>query len=197
MKVLRIAGLLLFLSLNLYSKGFDSGKARGLFMSFAIGPRIPINEFSSAHSLGYGMDLEVSYTDNDFLPLFFYGRVGYEHYPGSSDYYRRTNYSSISTNSIPINIGTRLYLPPLLQDIVLVIPIIEFSGSYMYYERSHQFKLDSGIQSYLEDKSKFGFQAGAGISMFIIELTGYYNYYPQNEYLSADIKVRIPIYIKF
>lgn len=166
-------------------------------MSFAIGPRIPINEFSVAHSLGYGLDLEISYTDNEYVPLFFFGKVGYEHYPGASEYYRRTKYSSISTNAIPINAGARLYLPPLIQDIVIVIPIIEFAGSYMYYERTHEFKLDSGIKSYIEDKSKFGFQAGAGISMFIIELTGYYNYYPQNEYLSADIKVRIPIYIKF
>lgn len=197
MNSIKTSILLFFISISIYAQPFGSGKASGLFMSFAIGPRIPINEFSSAHSLGYGLNLEISYTDNDYIPLFFFGKVGYEHYPGTSEYYRRTSYSSISTNAIPINIGARLYLPPLLQDIVIVIPTIEFAGSYMFYERSHQFKLDSGIKGYIEDESKFGFQAGAGISMFIIEFTGYYNYYPQNEFLSADIKVRIPIYIKF
>jgi len=188
--------LLLIFYINGYSQFMDPGKARGLFMSIAIGPRIPISSFSNSQIMGIGFNVEISYTDNEFIPLFLYAKAGYEHYPGSIDFYRRTQYSSITTNAIPLNAGFRLFFPPILENIVLLIPIIEAGGSYLIIEKSHQFKMDSGRNNYLEDNSKVGFHIGGGFSMFLIELAGTYNYYPDYEYLSADVRLRIPIFIK-
>lgn len=188
--------ILAFSPVMIFSQPLDSGRARGLFFSLAIGPRIPISEFANSQSLGVGINVDVSYTDNTYLPLFVYGRIGYEHYPGSADYYRRTDYSSFTVNTVPLNAGVRFYLPPLLKDIVLLIPAVEFGGSFAVFEKSHQFKIDSGRTNFLEDNTKFGFHAGAGLSMFLIEIMGTYNYYLNNEYLSADIRVRIPVFIK-
>lgn len=181
---------------QIFSQTLDQGRARGLFLSLAIGPRIPISEFANSQALGVGINVDVSYTDNTYLPLFVYGRIGFEHYPGSADYYRRTNYSSFTVDAVPLNAGVRFYLPPLVKDIVLVIPAVEFGGSLAFFEKSHQFKLDSERNNFIEDNTKFGFHAGAGLSMFLIEIMGTYNYYLNNEYLSADIRVRIPVFIK-
>ncbi|MGE5682555.1 MAG: hypothetical protein ACM34K_16940 [Bacillota bacterium] len=187
---------LLVLQAFTFAQTLDQGRARGLFLSLAIGPRVPISEFANSQAIGVGINVDVSYTDNTYLPLFVYGRIGYEHYPGSSDYYRRTDYSSFTVNAIPLNAGVRFYLPPLIKDMVLLIPAVEFGGSFAFFEKSHQFKLDSGRNSYLEDNTKLGFHAGAGLSMFLIEIMGTYNYYLNNEYLSADVRVRIPVFIK-
>ncbi|MGE5411891.1 MAG: hypothetical protein ACM3MI_13095 [Clostridiales bacterium] len=187
---------LLLLPLAIFSQPLDQGRARGMFFSLAIGPRIPVSAFANSQSLGVGINMDISYTDNTYLPLFVYGRIGYEHYPGSADYYRRTDYSSYTVNVVPLNAGVRFYLPPLVKDMVLIIPAVEFGGSFAIFEKSHQFKLDSGRNNFLEDNSKLGFHAGVGLSMFLIEIMGTYNYYLNNEYLSADLRVRIPVFIK-
>lgn len=165
-------------------------------MSVAIGPRIPISSFANSQNLGIGFNLEFSYTDNEFIPLFLYANAGYEHYPGSIDYYRKTDYSSLTTHGIPLNAGIRFFLPPILENIVLLIPIIEAGGSFLIIEKSHQFKMDSGRNNYLEDDTKIGFHIGGGFSMFLIEIAGSYHYFPGYEYLSADVRLRIPLFIK-
>lgn len=191
---------IIFLLIALYScsfaQNFDSGKARGLFLSFAVGPRIPIAESAKSEALGMGINVGLSYTDNEYIPLFVYAKLGYEHYPGAMDLYRRTNYSSFTTNVIPINIGARIFLPPIVKDIVLLIPTAEFGGSIGFYEKSHQYKIDSHKSDFLESTTKMGFHIGAGLSMFLIEVMGSYNYFPNNEYLAADLRIRIPIFIK-
>lgn len=188
--------LLMILYFNGYSQFIDPGKARGIFMSVAIGPRIPISSFANSQNIGVGFNIEISYTDNEFIPLFLYTKIGYEHFPGSIDFYRNTDYASLTTHTIPINAGFRLFLPPLLENIVLLIPIIEAGGSFLVIEKSHQFKMDSGRSNFLEDNTKVGFHIGAGFSMFLIEIAGAYNYFPDYEYLAADVRLRIPIFIK-
>ena len=180
-----------------YGQQFDSGRARGLFFSLAVGPRIPISDFSNSHTIGAGVNASVSYTDNEYLPLFFYARIGFEHYPGSISFYQHTDYSSIATNNIPMNIGIKLFFPPVVKDIVLLIPTVELGGLFSIYERSHQFEIGSGRNNYIEQASKFGFQVGAGFSMFLLEVMTYYNYAFGNQNIAVDLKVRIPVFIKF
>lgn len=188
--------ILLLSAVSLQAQPFNKGRARGLFWSIALGPRIPISAFSNSQALGVGINMELSYTDNEYLPLFIYTRLGFEHYPGSVDFYRKTDYSSLTANVIPINVGARIFLPPIIKDIILLIPTFELGGSFAIYENSHQFKLDSGRSNYLESNSKLGFHIGGGLSMFLIEVTGAYNYFPNSEYLSMDLRIRIPIFIQ-
>ncbi|HEX2961294.1 MAG: hypothetical protein ACM3UR_12235 [Bacteroidota bacterium] len=192
--LLQIVFLLIFSS-GLFAQGMNSGRARGLFMSFAIGPRVPVGNMAKSQAVGVGLNFGLSYTDNEYLPLFVYAKVGFEHFPGSVDFYRRSDYSSLTTNLIPVNLGARIFFPPVVKDIVLLIPTAEFGGSIAFFEKSHQFKLDSGRSDYLESSTKAGFHVGAGLSMFLLEVMGSYNYFPKNEYLAAEIRVRIPIFI--
>ncbi|MGE5496535.1 MAG: hypothetical protein ACM3Q2_00570 [Syntrophothermus sp.] len=180
----------------LSAQPFDSGRARGLFFSLGLGPRIPLSEFANSQTMGVGINVDVSYTDNTYLPLFVYGRIGWEHFPGDAEYYRHSDYSAFTANVVPLNAGVRFFLPPLVKDIVMIVPAVEFGGSFAIFEKLHQFKVDSGRSNFIEDNTKLGFHAGAGLSMFLLEVMGNYNYYLNNEYLSADLKIRIPIFIK-
>jgi len=172
-------------------------KARGVFLAIGVGPRLPIDFFANSSDLGYGFDIEISYTDNEYLPFFIFGKVGYEQYPGSQDYYRRTQYSNLSTTAIPINMGIRYYFPPLLENIVLLIPIAEVSAAYSYYVKLHEFKAGTGRSNFTEDNSKIGVSGGLGISMFMLEIIATYNYFRTNQFVAIDLKVRLPLYINF
>jgi hypothetical protein len=114
--------LLLTFSSALMAQNLDSGKARGLFMSFALGPRIPVANLAKYQAVGAGINFGLSYTDNEYLPLFVYAKVGFEHFPGSVDYYRRSDHSSLTTNVVPLNVGARIFLPPVIKDIVMLYP---------------------------------------------------------------------------
>jgi len=179
----------------LISKPAD--KARGVFIAFGVGPRLPISTFANSTDLGYGFNLEISYTDNEYLPFFIFGKIGFEQFPGSQDFYQATDYSNFSTNSIPINGGIRYYFPPLLENIVLFIPIIEASFNFAYYQKLHEFKPSSGRNNFLEENSKIGFSVGGGISMFMMEILAAYNYFQTNQFISIDLKVRLPLFISF
>ncbi|MFO7526143.1 MAG: hypothetical protein R6W68_11895 [Ignavibacteriaceae bacterium] len=192
-----ILALILFSSGNIFSQTTSPNKAQGFFLAFGVGPRIPVLEFSDQSDLGYGFNLEFSYADSDVLPLFLFMTIGYEQYPGSQEYYKETEYSNFHTNSVPVTLGGRYYFSPLLENIFLFMPLLQASINFNYYEKLHQFKSDSGRNNFLEDKSKIGFSAGAGVSMFMMEILTSYNYYELNQFISIDLKVRIPLFITF
>ena len=174
-----------------------SSRATGFFVAFGVGPRIPLGDFSITTDIGYGLNVEFSYTDNEFLPVFLFANIGYEQYPGSQNYFQETEFSNYHTNALPVNIGARYFFAPLLDNIVLLMPIIQASASYTY---SHTLiEYDDGISTpdRTEEDNKFGFTVGAGVSMFMMELITSYNYLPSNQFISIDLKVRIPLYINF
>jgi hypothetical protein len=187
--------ILLFISVTAFAEKPPASKATGFFLSFGVGPRIPIGDFATTTDLGYGFDMELSYTDNEFLPVFLYASIGYEQFPGSQNFFQETDYSNFHTNTLPVNVGARYYFSPILENIVLLMPIIQVSASFTYYQKLHEFEQGTGRTNFLEDATKFGFSAGAGISMFMMELITSYNYTEANQFISADLKVRIPLYI--
>ncbi len=172
-------------------------KARGVFLAFGVGPRLPISDLSNSTDLGYGFNIEISYTDSDYLPFFLFLNVGFEQYPGAQSFYQETDYSNLSTNALPVNLGIRYYFSPLLEQIVLLIPIVELSASYTYFEKLHEFKVDSDRINFKEDISKFGVTGGVGISMFMMEIMAAYHYMESNQFISVDLRVRIPLFINF
>lgn len=172
-----------------------SSRATGFFLGFGVGPRVPIGNFSNTTDLGYGVDVELSYTDNEYLPVFLFATLGFEQYPGSKNFFQETDYSNYHTNAFPVNIGARYYFPPMLENIVLLMPILQASASYTYSQVLHEFDSNSGKNNYTESRNKFGFSVGAGVSMFMMEILAAYNYNASNQFLSFDLKVRIPLYI--
>lgn len=188
---------LFIISALVYAEKPPSSKATGFFVAFGVGPRMPIGDFANTTDIGYGVNVEFTYTDNEVLPVFLFANIGYEQYPGSQNYFRETDYSNFHTNTLPINLGARYYFTPLLENIVLLMPIIQLSASYTYYQKLHEFDQNLGRNNFLEDIGKFGFSAGAGVSMFMMELIASYNYMPKNQFIGLDLKVRIPLYINF
>ncbi len=174
-----------------------SSRASGFFVAFGVGPRMPLGDFANTTDIGYGVNIEFSYTDTDYLPIFLFANIGYEQYPGAQNYFQETEYSNFHTNALPVHIGMRYYFAPLLENIVLLMPIVQASATYTYYQTLHEFDQNANRNNFLDDKSKFGFSAGAGISMFMMELLASYNYMPSNQFISVDLKVRIPLYINF
>ncbi len=172
------------------------GEARGLFFSMAIGPRMPIGDFSISHNVGIGLNLEASYTDNNFLPLFFYGKFSYQHFPGKQHFYQTTNYASISSNFFTFGAGVRFFFPPIIHKIIIVLPFLEGGLSFAILERLHEFKIGSGRNDFTETTSMTGVQLGGGLSMFLIDVGIYYNYFYRNQYLSFNLRIRVPIAIK-
>jgi hypothetical protein len=190
--------LVIILVLNLsaaFAQKVPIDNATGVFISFGVGPRLPVNYFANSTDVGYGFDVEISYTDNEFLPVFLFGKIGFDQYSGAQSYYETTDYSNYSTNALPVSLGARYYFPPLVEKVVLFMPVVEVSADYTYFQKLHQFKPESGNSNYLEDVSKFGFSVGAGLSMFLLEIMITYNYMQTNKYLAVDLKVRLPLYI--
>jgi len=187
----------LILSTLTFAEKPPSNRATGFFVAFGVGPRMPLGEFSNTTDIGYGLNVEFSYTDNEFMPVFLFANLGYEQYPGSQNYLLESDYSNYHTNSVPVNIGARYYFAPLMENIVLLMPIVQASASYTYYQTLHEFDQNSGKNNFLDIESKFGFSVGAGVSMFMMELLASYNYMPSNQFISVDLKVRIPLYINF
>lgn len=194
-KIFYLILFILFFQFNAFS--LPSDKAQGLFIAIGVGPRIPVFNFSNTTIVGYGFNLELSYTDTDYLPFFLFGKVGFEQFPGSQDYYRVSEYSNFSTQMLPLEIGARYYLPPIMENIVLILPHIEFSASFLVYQHLHQFKAGVAKSNFVEDGTEFGFSIGVGASMFLVELLASYNYYNNLQNLSFDIKARLPINISF
>ncbi|HCY76353.1 MAG TPA: hypothetical protein DHV28_10565 [Ignavibacteriales bacterium] len=194
--IVTIFSLFIF-SAFVYAEKPPSSRATGFFVAFGVGPRMPIGDFANTTDIGYGVNVEFTYTDNEVLPVFIFANIGYEQYPGSQNYFRETDYSNFHTNALPINLGARYYFAPLLENIVLLMPIVQLSASYTYYQKLHEFDQNLGRNNFLEDIGKFGFSAGAGVSMFMMELIASYNYMPKNQFIGLDLKVRIPLYINF
>ena len=186
---------LLILPSVLFAEKLPASKAQGVFIAFGVGPRLPVGSFSSSTDLGYGFNLELSYTDSDYLPFFVFARIGLEQYPGSQDFYQATDYSNLSTRSIPVQVGIRYFLSPIFDDIVPLIPVLELAVSYSYIQKLHEFKIGSGRTNFTEEISTFGGSAGVGISMFLLEITASYNYYKSNQYFAINLNVRLPLLI--
>ena len=187
--------VLILLSANLFAGDLPASKAQGIFFTAGVGPRLPIGNFSNTTDHGYGVNVDVSYTDSDYLPFFIFARIGFEQYPGSQSYYRETDYSNFQTQAIPVSIGARYYFSPLVESIVLLIPVVELSFSYTYMKKLHEFKVDSGRNNFTEEVMKLGASAGIGVSMFIMEIMAHYNYYADNQNVSVNLNVRLPLYI--
>jgi hypothetical protein len=189
--------VLLFCSILTYAGNLPAEKARGFFLAIGVGPRLPVSSFSNQSDLGYGFNLEVSYTDNEYLPFFVFAKAGYEQYPGAPELYQISDYNSLSTTMFPVILGARYYFPPVMENVVLFIPIVEASVAYTLLNRSHQFKPTSGRNNYTEALSEFGFNVGVGISMFLVELMLNYNYFETIQFVVVDIKVRLPLFINY
>ena len=196
MKKIFLCSLLLF-SFNAFAVDPPVSKATGIFLAFGVGPRLPVGEFSNTSELGYGLDIEISYTDNEFLPVFLFASVGFEQYPGAQRFYQESDYSNLSTNAIPLNVGVRYYFSPLLEQIVLLIPLLEVSASFTYFQVLHEFKIDSGLNNFKTETIDYGITAGAGISMFLMEIIAAYHYVKNHQFVSFDLRVRIPLFVNF
>jgi opacity protein-like surface antigen len=175
----------------------SSSKAQGSFLSFGVGPRLPVFDFFKNTDIGYGFNIEFSYSDTDILPLFFYGVMGFDQFPGSQNFFQESDYSNFHTNALAVDIGVRHYFPPLLENIVLFMPFIQGGVSYSLFQKLHEFKVDRGRNNFLEENSKFGLNIGAGFSMFMMEVLGSYHFFKSNNFISMDLKVRIPIFVSF
>ncbi|MBU1100718.1 MAG: hypothetical protein KKA84_09970 [Bacteroidetes bacterium] len=178
------------------AQDFNHRPATGLFMSVGVGPRFPVGDFSENQNIGIGLDLELAYTNTNFLPVFVFGNLGYMNFPGKQGFYRDSEYSSLTTNILGVNGGARYYLPPFIDDIVLLMPVLEVSASIAYLEKGHVFKIDAGKANFTENNFKTGFKISAGFSMFIMDVMASYNYLHNNQFVALDMKVRIPIFVE-
>ncbi len=188
--------LLIFLLLNipLSAQFVKLGDLKGIFMATSAGARIPMGTFANSHNLGPGVDISLSYTDNIILPIFIYSRLGYQHYPGKQSYYLETDLSSISTNLIKVDAGIRYFFPPVINQGIILMPIIEAGGSLGYSITQSQFKELTEKSNIDDSKWMLGFHAGGGFSMFLLDVTAEYNYFYEHQFLSFNLSIRIPIF---
>jgi len=173
----------------------DPGNAQGIFLTVGVGPRFPIGEFGNQQSIGAGFDAMISFTDNELAPLFFYLNIGYQNHPGDYDYYKVTDLSSISANIISFEAGGRFFFSPIIEDMIILMPIIEGGITYAYVEKYHQYKIDSGRNDKLMGSSQLGFHAGVGLSFFLMDVMASYNYLQSNQYISVNLRLTIPLAI--
>lgn len=189
--------LILLTQISLTAGEAPAEKARGLFLVFGVGPRFPISSFSNQSAFGYGFNVELDYTDNEYLPFFLFTRIGFQQFPGSQTFYQSSDYSNYSINSFPLTFGARYFFAPLLENVVLFMPVVEVSAAYNFTQVLHQFKSGTGRSNFVENNSRLGVSGGVGISMFLLEVMATYNYFESTQYMGIDLKIRIPLYIVF
>ena len=192
----RIIILILLLNSILFSQGFRLGEARGLFFSVGVGPKIPIGDFSATNDLGVGFDFTVAYTDNLFLPVFFDLKFAFQTFPGSTKMYKTTDYSSFTTNEFLLFPGIKLYFPPVISDEVIIMPVAKVGPALGFFSNTHVFKSTSNRTNYDETLAKFGFHVGAGFSLFFLEGMLNYYFFPENQAISFDLRIQIPVFAK-
>jgi hypothetical protein len=180
-----------------FSQILKLGEVNGVFMSVGIGPKFPIAQFSKEQNIGIGFDVGLSYVDNKILPVFFSFKAGFHHHPGSQDLYKTTDLASLSSNVIVMNFGIRYYFPPIIDQFLIVMPVLDGNFLFSYWEKAYQFKRDSNRNNYVEEIAKAGFQLGGGVSMFLLDVLAFYNYLPDNQFISIDFRIRIPIFVKY
>ncbi|MBK7866221.1 MAG: hypothetical protein IPJ75_04050 [Ignavibacteriales bacterium] len=194
-KVLLI--LLFVLPHVLFAGDPGESKARGYFFAMGVGPRIPFGDFSSKTVFGYGFNAEISYVDNKIMPFFIYGKIGFEQFPGSQEFYQDSEYSHYSVQYLPVSVGVRHYFSPILKNVFLITPIAEVSGSMIVFQELHDFKPGVNRNGYIEDGVRFGGSVGFGVSAFVLEMMASYNVYNNDQFFSFDLKVRLPLYVSF
>ena len=187
--------LVLIVPIHAFCGEMPASRAVGIFISAGVGPRLPIGQFASSTDLGYGFNVEGSYTDSDYLPFFIFARLGYEQFPGSQDFYQQSDYSNYSTMIVPASLGVRYYFSPLAENVVLFIPVVEASASFTYFQVLNEFKLDAGRTNFKDELWKVGGTVGVGLSMFLLEIMANYTYYKSNQYISFNLSVRLPLFI--
>ena len=185
--------ILLFSVSTIFGQSVEPRSASGLFLTFGVGPRVPFGELGDQQAIGAGFDGMLSFTDSDFAPLFFYLNIGYQNHPGDYDYYKNTDLSSLTTNIVSFHGGARYFLSPLIKDMILLMPIIEGGVTYAFVEKYSQYKIDQNKKDNLEGLSEFGFHIGGGLSFFLMDIIATYNYLKNNQYLSLNLRLTLPL----
>ncbi len=172
------------------------GAVKGGFFSIGVGPRLPLGNFSISQNLGMGISAAVSYTDNSFLPVFFYGSLNFQTFSGKLSYYRKTDYAAFDVNAYSIGGGIRYLFPPIVRNVIIVMPVVEGGLAFAVFDKIHQFKIGTGHSDYTETNTKTGFHVGVGLSMFLLEIMINYDFFYNNQFLSFELKIRVPIFVK-
>jgi len=188
--------ILLFLLLSSFASFAQSsnlGEAKGIFLTSGVGPRFPLGNFAKQQAIGVGFDVILSYTDNITFPFFLFSKVGYQNYPGEFKLYRNSDHSALASNLVSFSLGAKYYFPPIVEDIVLLMPILEAGATVAYLSKLHQYKIDRNKRDNIENLTKFGFHIGGGFTLFLMDIMGNYNYLPDHQYFSFDVRVTIPL----
>ncbi len=176
-----------------YAQSTNIGEAKGMFFSVAVGPRFPVGKLADQQTIGIGFESILSYTDNVILPIFVFLKIGYNNFPGDFNYYRTSDHSSLTANMISFSGGTKYYFPPLINDMVLLMPVVEGGLTVAYLEKLHQFKIDRRRPDVKEALTKFGFHLGGGFTIFLMEIMANYNYLNGNQFFSVDLRLTMPL----
>ena len=192
-KIIFLAFLLMLTSLNADP---PESRARGVFFGVGVGPRLPVFDFSDRSYFGYGIDIEISFTDFEWLPFFLYAETGFEHYSGSQDYFQSTNLTHYSLNVLPINLGARWYGAPMT-DNFFIIPFVQGAAEFAYEQELYQYKAGSGRNDELKDNFDAGASVGVGASMFVMEVLLSYHHLSNRQFIAFDMKARIPLFVIF
>jgi len=176
---------------------YNYNEAKGMFLTFGVGPRFPIGEFSKKNNAGPGVEAIISYTDIDFLPIFFYSNFSFQNHSGNFKYYQNSEHSALSSSIISINLGGKYFFPPMIESVILLMPFIEGGFTYAYVSNFHQYKFDFHKNDNTENLHKFGFHVGGGLSFFLMEIIASYTYLHSDQYLSLNLRVTLPVAVTY
>ena len=103
---------------------------------------------------------------------------------GRQNFYKVSNYSSFSSNVLVVSPGVRYYFKPILESVVLLMPIVDIGVNWALFENYINSKLKAEKIITLKKLPNLVFTS-ARFSMFILDVITYYNYFP-NQYLSFN-----------
>jgi hypothetical protein len=142
-----------------------------------------------------GVEVILSYTDNRRIPFFVYSKAQFINFPSEFKDVLSGTVFELSSKVLSLQPGVRYFLPPISTQVVLLMPFVEGGLSLAIMLNKYQYNGTFKSQ-YYDSSLHFGFHAGVGVSVFLMDALIGYNYYYSYQFLSFTLRVRIPIFMK-
>lgn len=185
----KFISFLLFSILIININSLKAQEISGLFFCPGVGARIPFSSTAERYGSGYSFGTAFEYASSA-LPFFYKVDLRYTFLPQNKlideKFYQGYFYS--------LGFGINYPVTPLINDEFIALTFFGFDLRYALHEEkmSTFSKLVIYSNTYT---NKLGFSTYIGFSLFLLDFSLEYLYYPDNVFIGINYSLRLPIYI--
>lgn len=185
LKLIKISLFVLLISFSC----LKSQELSALFFCPGVGARFPISQTSEKYGTGYGFGTSFEYATTA-LPFFVKADLRYSFFPQNKMIDEKFNQGYFYS----LGIGINYPIMPLFSGEFIALSFVGFDLRYaLVEERTSTFSKNIIYSNTYTNK--FGFSTCAGFSLFLLDFSFEYLYFPNYSFLGLNFSLRLPIYI--